>query len=279
VPVTTAYFGFLAVLLGASVGSFLNVVADRVPNGRSLISPGSFCESCNTTLGVPDLIPIFSYLWLGGKCRHCGAKYSGRMAVVEAGTGVLFLLVFLRFDATLDFVLFAAVTALLIAITLIDLDHQLILNKMIVPVIVILLILSPFWEYVGFDRTFFRFDGPLGSFANSVTAGAVYSLVLLSVLLFYLFVRSVEGMGLGDVKLAVLLGLLFGFPLVIVVFWVAVVSGGVVAIFLWLSGRVDRMGQIPYGPYMAAGAYITILAGEEIWTWYSEFALGFGGAS
>jgi len=272
--VTTAYFGFLAVLLGASVGSFVNVVADRVPGGRSLVKPGSYCESCNATLGAVDLFPVLSYLWLRGKCRHCGAMIPGKLAVVEATTGALFLLLFLRFGPTVEFVVFAAATALLIAITLIDLEHGLILDKMVFPTVALLLVMSPFWEYLGVDRTFFNSVGFIGSFANSVSAGAAYFLLLFLVVIIY-----PRGMGGGDVKLAGLLGLLIGFPGVLVAFWVTVVVGGVVAVYLLVARRRGRKDEIPYGPSMAVGAFVAILAGGEIWSWYSEFALGFGGAS
>ncbi|MCH7800035.1 MAG: prepilin peptidase [Chloroflexi bacterium] len=271
---TTAYFGFLAVLLGASVGSFLNVVADRIPSGRSLVSPGSYCESCNTTLGAVELFPVLSYLWLRGKCRHCAARIPGRLAVVEAATGVLFLLLFLRFGPTAEFAVFAAATALLVAITLIDLEHGLILDKMVFPTVALLLVLAPFWEYLGDDRTFFSSGGVIGSFANSVSAGAMYFFLLFLVVILY-----PKGMGGGDVKLAALLGLLIGFPAVLVAFWVTVVVGGVVAVYLLLARRRGRKDEIPYGPYMAVGAFVAILVGSEIWNWYSEFALGFGGAS
>ena len=271
---TTAYFGFLSFILGASVGSFLNVVADRVPSGRSLISPGSYCESCNTTLGAADLVPVLSYLTLRGKCRHCGAKIPGRLAVVEGITGVLFLLALLQFGPTVEFPVFAAATALLVAITLIDLEHGLILDKMVFPTVALLLVLSPFWEYIGVDRTFFGTGGIIGSFANSVSAGAAYFSLLFIVIFLY-----PRGMGGGDVKLAGLLGLLIGFPAVFVAFWVTVVVGGVVAVFLLVGRRRGRKDEIPYGPYMAVGAYVAILVGSDIWNWYSEFALGFGGTS
>ena len=271
---TTAYFGFLVVLLGSSVGSFLNVVADRVPSGRSLVSPGSYCETCDTTLGAVDMVPVLSYLWLRGKCRHCGARIPGRLAVVEAATGVLFLLLFLRFGPSVEFIVFAAATALLVAITLIDLEHGLILDKMVFPTVVLLLVLSPFWQYLGADRTFFGTGGIIGSFANSVAAGAVYFLLLFLVVVLY-----PRGMGGGDVKLAGLLGLLIGFPAVLVAFWITVVVGGVAAVYLLLARLRGRKDEIPYGPYMAIGAFVAILVGGDIWSWYSEFALGFGGAS
>jgi len=270
----TAYFGFLAFMLGASVGSFLNVVADRVPSGRPLVSPGAYCESCKTTLGVVELVPVFSYLAFRGKCRHCGTKIPGRSAVVEGITGLLFLLVLLEFGTSVEFLIFAAATALLVVITLIDLEHGLILDKMVFPTVALLLLLSPFWGLIGVDRTFFGTGGVIGSFANSVSAGAVYFAILFTVVILY-----PRGMGGGDVKLAAVLGLLLGFPAVLVAFWVTVVVGGVAAIYLLLARRRGRKDEIPYGPYMAVGAFVAIIAGKDISNWYAEFALGFGVAS
>ena len=138
---------------------------------------------------------------------------------------------------------------------------------MVFPAVALLLVLSPLWAQLGAEREFFGTLGLLGSLANSTVAGASYFVFLLIIVLIY-----PQGMGFGDVKCAALIGLLTGFPLVVVAFWVTVVSGGLVAPFLLAVRRKGRKEAIPYGPFMALGAVVAILAGSDIWDWY----IGFG---
>ena len=121
--------GVFAFALGASIGSFLKVVADRLPAGRSLIRPRSFCETCNRTLTLLDLVPVLSYLWFRGRCRYCGAAIPGRMMVAEATTGILFMVAYLRYGLEIEFFIIGAAASLLLVVALIDLEHGLILNR------------------------------------------------------------------------------------------------------------------------------------------------------
>ena len=263
----TAMYTAFAFVMGASIGSFLNVVADRLPNGRSIVSPRSFCESCQRHLAAVDMVPVLSYLWLRGRCRYCAAKIPGRLAVVEAVTGGLLALLYWRYGLGGELFVYGAAVCLLLVISVIDFDHGLILDKMVFPAVGLLLVLSPFWAQIGTEREFFGTLGLLGSFANSTVAGASYFVFLYLIVLVY-----PQGLGAGDVKFAALIGLLMGFPLVFVAFWVTVVSGGLVAAFLLAARRKGRKEEIPYGPFMALGAVVAVLAGTEIWDWY----LGFG---
>ena len=262
-----AMYAVLAFGLGASIGSFLNVVADRFPNGRSIVRPGSFCESCQRHLAAVDMVPVLSYLWLRGRCRYCSAKIPGRLAVVEAVNGGLLALLYWRYGLGGELFVYGAAFSLLVVITIIDFDHGLIFDRMVFPAAGLLLVLSPFWNQIGAEREFFGTIGLLGSFASSTVAGASYFVFLYLIVLVY-----PQGMGAGDVKFAALIGLLMGIPLVFVAFWVTVVSGGLVATFLLAVRRKGRKEAIPYGPFMALGAVVAILAGTEIWDWY----LGFG---
>ena len=120
--------GVLAFALGASVGSFVNVVADRLPIGRSLIRPRSVCQSCNRPIASLDLLPVFSYLWLRGRCRYCGGVIPARALVVEAIAGLLFTVVYARYGLGTDFVIIVGGISLLLVISLIDLERCLILS-------------------------------------------------------------------------------------------------------------------------------------------------------
>lgn len=136
--------GFYAFLIGASVGSFLNVAADRLPAGGSLLRPRSYCDSCQRTLASIDMIPVLSYAWLRGKCRHCKAAIPFRVVLVEVVTGTLFLTVFLLHGMSVEWVVISACLSLLVLVSLIDLEHGLILDVMVIPSIVILLLLRRF---------------------------------------------------------------------------------------------------------------------------------------
>ena len=164
--------GALAFLLGVSVGSFVNVVADRLPGGRSLVRPRSFCESCNRTLTSLDLVPIASYLWLRGRCRHCGARIPLRSPLVELFTGALFTLTYLRFGYSAETVVVCAALSVLLIVTLIDLEHGLILNVIVFPTMAALVVVAPFWSELGFARPLLGSLGMPASLFNSLIAGA-----------------------------------------------------------------------------------------------------------
>ena len=257
--------GVLVFVGGASVGSFLNVVADRMPTGRSLSKPRSFCESCGRTLTSIDLVPVVSYLVLRGRCRHCGAIIPVRLMVVEAVTGALFTIVYVRYGLELEFVVLAAAVSLLLAVALIDLEHGLILNRIVYPSAGVLIILAPFWTEFDLSRSFFGSSSMAASLANSLLAGAGAFLAFLLILIAF-----PRGMGAGDVKLAGLLGLLVGYPGILISVWIAIVGGGAVAIALLLLRRKGRKDAIPFGPFLAAGALVVVLAGSDIISKYQD---------
>ena len=251
-------------LTGASIGSFLNVVADRLPAGQSLVRPRSACSACGHELSNLDLIPIVSYLGLRGKCRYCRAHIPARIAAIEAITGLLFAALYLQFGFGLDYVLLAAGVSLLVAVAIIDLEHQLILDKVTVPTAITLLLVAPFWGEAGLDRSFPGIDSEiLASFANSVATGAGGVLAFALIVIVY-----PAGMGIGDVKYAGVLGLLLGMPGALVAFWVASVVGGLVAIFLLATRRKGRKDLIPYGVFMSLGGLVALWVGNDIFSWY-----------
>ena len=131
--------------MGASLGSFVNVVADRLPAGGSLVRPPSHCPVCHTHLRPLDLVPILSYLWLRGRCRYCGAVIPARLAVVEALSGLLLLLIFWRYGLGPGFAVVALIATLLLAIAIIDLEHGLILNRIVLPAAAAAVVLAPLW--------------------------------------------------------------------------------------------------------------------------------------
>ena len=131
-------------LLGTAVGSFLNVVVDRLPAGRSIVGPASSCDACHRRLGAFDLIPIFSYLWLRGRCRYCRSQLPGRILGMELGTGILFAYLYWQLGPSADLAIAAIYGSFFAVILIIDLEQGLILNKMVFPAILVALILSLF---------------------------------------------------------------------------------------------------------------------------------------
>ena len=252
-------------LLGISIGSFLNVVIDRLPAGRSLVNPPSHCDACQRRLSPRELVPIISYLWLRGRCAHCGARISRRVLLVEVLSGVLFFLAFWRFGLSPEFAITALWGCVFLVIIFIDWEQQLILNRLTYPAaIMALAILAadsvlPEWGLLAGLRPFW----PQASILSGLFAGAIGLVFFLIV-----FLINPRGMGMGDIKLAALIGLAVGFPLVIIGLFVGIFIGGLVAVVLLLLKKKGRKDAIPYGTFLAIGPMVALLWGREILQWY-----------
>ena len=241
-------------LLGTAIGSFLNVVVDRLPVGGSVLSPGSHCDACERRLAPADLIPVVSYLALRGRCRYCNSPVPRRILWVELGTGLVFLGLYLY----LGLVSFLAVAALyscfFIALLVIDLERGILPNSLVYPGMVAALFLSPF---------FLHQQDALHNIASAVIGGLVgFGLFLVIALV------SRGGMGEGDIKMAGFVGLATGFPGVLAALFIAILLGGLVAVAL-LVFKLRRTGQtVPFGPFLSAGAILALLFGPAIINWY-----------
>ncbi len=245
--------GFLAIgwtLLGAVVGSFLNVVADRLPAGGSLLSPPSHCETCGRRLRALELVPVLSYLALRGHCSTCGATVSVRLLAVELGSSLLFALAAWRvtpadLGSWAALLLTSVYLAVLLVVTVTDLEHGLILDKVILPAVVLGVIGSLLAGWPGLGR----------HLGGGVLGAAVIALIIWIV---------PGGMGWGDAKLAGFVGLVTGLPGVLFALFVAFISGGVVAGSLMATGRRKRGETIPLGPFLAFGGATALLFGAEL---------------
>lgn len=239
-------------LAGAAVGSFLNVCIDRLPAGRSIIRPPSFCDSCQRRIPRRQLIPLLSFLWLRRRCSHCGASIPWRVFWVEAVTGVSFALLYWHFGLTAELAVALFYFSIFIVIFVIDIDHQLILNRIVYPAAAIALIIDIFMPEPGF------LNGLLGG-------GVGLAVLLVPALVFR------GGMGWGDVKMAGLIGLVVGFPQVLVAVVGGVIVGGLVAVILLLFRIKGRKDAIPFGPFLSLTTMVTIVYGQEILDWYLGF--------
>lgn len=250
----------LVVVLGLLIGSFLNVVIWRVPRGESVVAPPSACTACGHPIRARDNVPVLSWVLLRARCRDCAAPISARYPLVEAATALLFALVLLRFGWTWSLPAYLFLAALAVTLALIDLDVHRLPSSIVVPAYPVLaaLLLLASWNPGGPSR----WDALL----PAVTGGVV--------LLFFYGVLAVVrpgGMGMGDVRLAGLLGLALGWlgwgPVVIGSF-AAFLLGGVFSLALLATRRATRKSGIPFGPWMLLGAAVGIAVGELAWSAY-----------
>lgn len=244
-------------LIGALIGSFLNVCIYRIPRNLSIITPSSRCPACNTPIKPYDNIPVLSYILLGGKCRICGARIAFRYPFVELLNAALYVLTFYRFGFEWHTIIFALLCSALIAITFIDLDFQIIPDVITIPGIIIgivsgsLLMPDPFVRH-----------SPLGF--TSSAAG-----LLLGGGLFYaIAILSRGGMGGGDIKMMTMVGALMGWKSVFLTIFLGSFMGAIFGIFLMIARGKGRKTRIPFGPFLAFGTLVTMFFGQEIFSWY-----------
>jgi len=251
-------------LLGIAVGSFLNVCIDRLPAGKSLAYPPSHCDACQQPLSPKDLIPVFSYLWLRGRCRYCETHFSRRSLWIEIGSGFLFALTYWHYGLSVEFAITAVYCCIFVVIMVIDLEHKLILNKIIYPSALAALIIAIFLPQPGI----ITLSAPeaINGVINSIIGGAIGFVFLLIPALI-----NPKGMGWGDVKMAGLIGLVTGSQLVLIALVMGIVLGGLVAIILLSFKIKKRKEAIPFGPFLSLATITTLLWGNGILTWYLGF--------
>jgi len=249
----------LLAALGLLVGSFLNVLVYRLPRGLSVVAPRSACPSCDHPVRCYDNVPVLSWLLLAGQCRDCSAPIGWRYPAVEASTGVLFAVIGWRFGLSPLLVALLFVAATGVALALIDLDHQRLPFRITVPATVVTVLL------LGVDAVA---SGP-----GPVVVAAASAAAWLSVYGGVWLVTSGRGMGLGDVVLAPLLGLVLGWlgwGSSLVGLAGGLAGGAVVGVALIATGRAGRRSRVPHGPFMLAGAALGLFAGQPLWTAYLE---------
>ena len=245
--------------VGACVGSFINVVADRLPQGKSIVSPPSHCSECQRRISAFDNIPIISYLWLRGRCRYCHARIPQRLFWVELGTAILFAFLVWHYGLSWELALIALYCCLFITLLLIDLEHGIIPNKIVYPAMIFALAIAGLGSIFGFEPSDIVGRGFRLWIVDSAVGGVIGLALLLLPALFY---RG--GMGWGDIKLAALIGFIAGFPLVILAIFLAVIIGGLVAGILLLLKIKGRKDAIPFGPFLSAAAMVTLFWGGNI---------------
>ena len=244
--------------LGLAIGSFLNVVIWRVPRKESVVRPPSHCPQCQTPISPRDNVPVLSWLFLSGKCRHCKNPIPVRYPLVEAGCAVLFLAVAARFGASWELPAYLVLTAALLAISIIDLEHFIVPDRITAPLTVSALALLGLAAIA---------EGNGWRFGRTLAGGVAYFAFLLLLNILY-----PKGMGMGDVKLAFSLGLYLGWlgwGQVFLGGFLAFLLGAVVGVTLIATKVKSRKDVVPFGPFLALGAMLTILWGDPILRWYT----------
>lgn len=240
----------LIFILGTIIGSFLNVCIYRIPRKESIVYPPSHCPYCGILLKPFDLIPVLSYIILRGCCRECRNKISIKYPLVELLTGTFLLLAFIKFRATFDFIKISLLIFILIISAFIDLEYNIIPDKVVIPGIVSGFFLDALFEFGNFRDFFFGF----------VFGGGF--LLLLALI-------TKGGMGGGDIKLFAMIGSFLGLKTTVLSMFFAFISGCVAGIFLICLKIKNRKDTIPFGPFITIGSIIAVFAGEEIVSWYS----------
>ncbi len=253
----TAFVALVCGVLGLAVGSFLNVVIHRVPAKESVVRPRSRCPQCGTELAARDNIPVASWILLRGKCRTCGTSISARYPLVELATGALFAAAGARFADSWALPAYLLLFASLIAISVIDLEHYIIPNHIVYPTLFAGAVLLAAAALAEGDPNRIR-DAAIGG------AAAWFALLVVH------FIQP-RGMGFGDVRLSAVLGMYLGWidlELVLLGMLLGFLLGAVVGLGLVVTRVRGRKDAVPFGPFLAAGATIAILASEPIVRWY-----------
>jgi leader peptidase (prepilin peptidase) / N-methyltransferase len=233
-------------IIALCIGSFLNVCIYRIPNGESIVNPPSHCGNCGTTLKSLDLIPVFSYIFLKAKCKYCGEKISFRYPLIELITGVLITAVYIEYGLNFMFFKYTILIMLLIVIGMIDFDTTDVYLKTTFTGIVFGMAFLIYGHFLGYGIKDFIFGAAAGG-------GAIALIILLT-----------RGMGWGDAEICILVGLFLGLKLTIFMLFSSFVVGGIIGFLLIVFKIKSRKDYMPFGPFIAIGAIITMFFGEKL---------------
>ena len=241
-------------IFGLCIGSFLNVCIYRLPASKSIVHPRSMCSNCGTLIASYDNIPILSYLWLKGRCRHCRTKISLRYPMVELLGGLFALGTYLKFGLTIEALIYYLFFAALIVVTFIDLDHRIIPDVITLPGI-------PICFAAGFALPTITYkDALLGIL---IGGGSLYVIAWA-----YDRITKKEGMGGGDIKLLAMIGAIVGWQGVLFTIFVASLVGTLAGLAVMLQSRKGLKLAVPFGPFLSIGSITYIIFGTPLIDWY-----------
>ncbi len=253
-------FSYLVIFFfGLIVGSFLNSIIYRLSTGESFLFKRSFCPHCKHQLSWQDLIPLLSFFVLKGKCRYCKKPISWQYPLVELATGILFILI-LNFSTRPGGVILFVVSCFLIIIFVYDLKHYIIPDKIIYPAIMV----SGIWYFVSgiFLNLYTKYE-ILNTIYSAFGAVAFFLAIVL--------ISRGKWMGVGDIKLAFLMGLILGFPNILAALFLAFLIGAIIGVGLIAAQKKTFKSEVPFGPFLVTGTFIALFWGETIINWYLNF--------
>ena len=256
-------FSLILFILGAIVGSFLNVCIVRIPRGRSIVQPPSHCPACQKAIRFYDNIPLVSYLILLGRCRDCGVRISPRYVVVELLMALLAVALYREFGLSLAFLAGVIFVAALIVISFIDLEVRIVPDVISLPGIVVGLLFSLTARYLIPDSSELV-PSPLSALLGVLIGGGF----LLALAWAYEALTGVEGMGGGDIKLLAMIGAFLGWPSIPVTLFLSSLSGSVIGISAMLIKGVGRKYALPFAPFLCLGAVLYLFFGRELIDFY-----------
>ncbi|MBI1874260.1 MAG: prepilin peptidase [Acidobacteria bacterium] len=243
----------LAGVLGLSVGSFLNVCIARLPRGESIFSPPSHCTACGLRIRWYDNVPILAYVWLRGRCRQCGSRFSVMYPLVELLSGFMFVAAYGYYGPSVLLVSRLLFACAMIVLFVIDLQHRILPNVITLPGVA-----------VGFAFSVFTEPGWVASLVGVLGGGGV----LLAVSEIYLRVRGEEGLGMGDVKMLGMIGAFLGWKLMLLTLVLSSFLGSVVGVAMIVAKKGDLKYALPFGTFLAVAALFASVMGEPIVRWY-----------
>ena len=246
----------LTILWGLILGSFLNVCVYRLPRELSVVRPRSSCPTCSRPIAWFDNIPLVSYLLLRGRCRHCDAPIPVRYPLIEAATGLISWLVFLRFGLGPSYFVYFLYGAALLTVSVIDLEHRIIPDEISLPGIGIGLVLAGLTHFIPFLDGVTFLDAVIGLLAGGGS--------LLLVGLAYEAVRKQEGIGGGDIKLLAMIGVFTGWKGVLFTVFAGSLFASIVGIAVMIARRQNGQVPIPFGPFLSGASFLYVLVGDRL---------------
>jgi len=243
-------------LVGLIVGSYLNVLIHRIPRGKSTVLPRSSCPYCQGPIRARDNLPVLSFLFLGGRCRHCRAPISWRYPAIEALTAILFVTSLLKFGISPNLVHALIFACLMVLLAAIDMEHFLLPDRLTLPGILVGLGLQ-FWH-------------PMPGLLAAVIGTLVGAGILILVINYWYWLRGEEGMGIGDVNMLALIGAFLGWQGVLTSIVLATTSGALVGISMLLVGRLGMRSRLPFGLFLALGGLFSLFFGDLLVAYYSR---------
>jgi len=257
------YYSIIIFLLGISIGSFVNVLIDRIPSGESILIDRSHCDKCLHKLSWYDLLPILSFIFLNRKCRYCRRVISWQYPLVEVINGLLYLIIYYLFSINIipgsypTLIYLFILSSGLLAVFMIDLKYRIIPDQMLIAMLAISVIYKMFFH-----------DGDSMQILNAFLSAVIVSLIFM----FLVIITKGKGMGMGDVKFSFLMGILLGYPDIIAAFYLSFLTGAAISIILILLNRKKMKETIPFGPFLSAATLITLLFGHNIITFYKHIS-------